>query len=334
MGDKRMDPLIASYVPTALGKLGDHSAVEPMLATFKDRDADNLIVQSCAIGLGQLATVADTDVLAALNDYVKEGKDQQARHFSIISLAQIGARDEDAAAHQEVHDDLADMLGDEIQGKGKSKDHRSWAALAGAIYSRSQEARQPEFIERIKSAYEKESNPSFKSAFAVALGLLNDYSSAEMIFEDFNDSKEIDFRGYASIALGFMNYTDASEALRGLCQNKSTTPTLRLQASTALGLMSDTQAVGTLIETLKTAKTLGVSSAVAKALGLIGDRDSIAPLKEVATDESLQKLTRAFACVALGIVGEKTDLPWNATISANNNYRAKTPSIEEVLDIL
>ena len=82
------------------------------------------------------------------------------------------------------------------------------------------------------------------------------------------------------------------------------------------------------------AKTLGVSSAVAKALGLIGDKDSIPSLKKIAADDSRQKITRAFACVALGIVGEKTDLPWNAAISANNNYRAKVSSIEEVLDIL
>ena len=305
-----------------------------LLETFTSKDTDNLVLQSAAIGLGQLATMENADAVQALMDYVSEGKNQQARHFSIIAMAQIGARDEDVAAHQELHDTIVDHLGKEIQGKGKSKDHRSWAAIAGAIYSRTQTERQPDFLDRIQSAYEKESNPSYKSAFAVSLGLLNDYSSAEMIFTDFNKRKEIDFRGYASVALGFLNYSDASDALRGLCQNKGTTPTLRLQASTGLGLMSDTQAVGTLIETLKTANTLGVSSAVAKALGLIGDRDSIGPLKEVATDESMQKLTRAFACVALGIVGEKTDLPWNAVISANNNYRAKTPSIEEVLDIL
>ena len=68
--------------------------------------------------------------------------------------------------------------------------------------------------------------------------------------------------------------------------------------------------------------------------GLIGDRNSIAPLKAIASDEDVQELTRAFACVALGLVGEKTDLPWNARLKANNNYRAKVPSMAEVLDIL
>jgi len=334
LADKRLDPLIRSYVPTSLAKLRQVQALEPITKTFLDRDSDNLVVQSCAIAIGQLATTADAAPIKALSDYIAEGKDQQTRHFAIISLAQIGAADEDAASHVEFHDQLVAMFTKEMQGKGSSKDHRSWAAIAAALYGRMHADRQGDLIEKLQSVYEKESNPSFKSAFAIALGLLNDQASAPLIFDDFNKRQEVDFRGYASVALGFLNYTEAGDALRGLCQNKATTPTLRLQASTGLGLMSDTQAVATLIETLKGAETLGVSSAVAKALGLIGDKDSIQPLKQVAMDESMPKLTRAFACVALGIVGEKTRLPWNAVISADNNYRAKTESIEEVLDIL
>ena len=324
-------------MPTSPGKLGRPEAVPALIAAFEDPDADNLVVQSAAIGLGQLATTDDAAVIEALGDYVSEGRDAQARHFALIALANIGGRDEDPSANETrvtSHEEIVALLKKEIEGKGKSKDHRSWAALAGAIYSREIESAQPDFVDRIQAAYTKESNPSYKSAFAVALGLLNDQTSADQIFEDFNTRKENDFRGYACVALGFMNHTEAANAMRGLCQNKGTTPTLRLQVATGLGLMSDTQAVPVLIDTLQNANTLGVSSAVAKALGLIGDRDAIGPLNQIASDESKQKITRAFACVALGIVGEKTDLPWNAKISAHNNYRAKVPSIEEVLDIL
>jgi HEAT repeat protein len=332
--NKRLDPLIKSFIPTSLGKLGRHESTPALLAAFTDRDEDNLVIQSSAIGLGQVATPQDTDVVETLTDYVKEGRDVQTRHYSLISLAQIGARDEAADPASEFHAELRDMLFKEIAGKGKQKAQRSWGALAGAIYSMPHPDMQPQFVDRIIVAYEDESDPSFKSAFAIALGLLNATSAGDVIYEDFSSMKEQDFRGYAGVALGFLQYDEAAEALRGLCKNKATVPTLRLQAATGLGLMSDTQAVDTLITTLEGAQTLGVSSAVAKALGLIGDQDSIEPLKAIASDESAKKLTRAFACVALGIVGEKTDLPWNAAISANNNYRAKTESIEEVLDIL
>jgi HEAT repeat protein len=157
---------------------------------------------------------------------------------------------------------------------------------------------------------------------------------AESIHQDFLESNDEDFRGYAAVALGLMNYREAADDLRGYCQSKTIAPTFRLQVATALGLMADKEAVQVLVSTLKDAQTLGVSSAVAKALGIIGDEKAIEPLKEIAFDATVQNITRAFACVALGIVCEKTDLPWNSRISQDNNYRARVPAIDEVLDIL
>ena len=333
LSDRKLDATIASYIPTALGKLGDPAATPALLAVFTDRDTDNAVLQSAAIGLGLLGSTADPAVVQALADYIAQGKDEQTRHFGFISLAKIGARDEDVAAHAALHETILKLIGREIT-KPERKTHRSWAALAGALYGRAHASAQPELIERLTDAYEDEKDPSYKSAFAVALGLLNAIGSAEQIYTDYQDSKDQDFKGYASVALGLMNYTDAAEDLRAMCRSKSITPTFRLQTATGLGLMSDEEAVVVLIETLKAAQTLGVSSAVAKALGLIGDRSAIDPLKEIAQDKATTDLTRAFACVALGIVGEKTDLPWNARISEDNNYRARVPAIDEILDIL
>jgi len=333
LDDRALDATIASYVPTSLGKLGDPAAIGPLLEVFTDRDTDNYVRQSAAIGLGLLASMSDTEVVEALQDYIEEGRDEQTRHFAFISLGKIGARDEDPSARADAHEELVTMLGREII-KPNRQTHRSWAALAAALYGREHDGAQPELIERLSDAYDDEKDPSFKSAFAVSLGLLNAIGKAEDIYEDYKESKDQDFKGYASVALGLMNYTEAAEDLRQMCKSKSITPTFRLQTATGLGLMSDEEAVHVLIETLKGAQTLGVSSAVAKALGLIGDRSAIEPLKEIAADDDTTDLTRAFAVVALGIVGEKTDLPWNARISEDNNYRARVPAIDEVLDIL
>jgi hypothetical protein len=54
----------------------------------------------------------------------------------------------------------------------------------------------------------------------------------------------------------------------------------------------------------------------------------------LASDLERATLTRAFACVALGMVCEKTSLPWNASIMENNNYNVAVPAIAEVCDIL
>jgi HEAT repeat protein len=339
LDDRKLDAVIKSYIPTALAKMAGGSKTEataPLLLTFLNKDTDNYVRQSAAIALGLLGTMKDKDIVDALLQYIAEGKDMQTRHFCFIALAEIGKRDKDTEQeHPEQHKQLRDLFAKEIL-KPETKSNRSWAALSAAIYAKDVVAAQPDLITQLIKAYDKESDPSYKSAFALSLGLLSvaDEEVRRHIHQDFKESKDEDFRGYAAVALGFMNYTDASEDLRGLCQNKTVGPTFRLQLATGLGLMGDTEAVHVLVSTLKDAQTLGVSSAVAKALGLIGDQEAIEPLKSIAFDESVQNITRAFACVALGIVCEKSELPWNTRISADNNYRARVPAIDEVLDIL
>lgn len=337
LDDRKLDSVIKSYIPTALAKMANSSrtdAVPALLEAFKDKDTDNFVRQSCAIGLGLLGRMDQKDVVETLLQYVAEGKDMQTRHYCFMALAEIGRRDKDnEQANQDAHLAIRELFLKEFT-KPEAKTNRSWAALAAAVYAKEISSAQAELVEPLSKAYEKESDLSFKSAYALALGLLNVSQMGPKIHQDFKEKQDENFRGYAAVALGFMNYKDAGEDLRGLCQSKTIAPTFRLQVATGLGLMSDTEAVHVLVETLKSAQTLGVSSAVAKALGLIGDVGAIEPLKQIALDKAAQNITRAFACVALGIVCEKTDLPWNARISQDNNYRARVPAIDEILDIL
>ena len=309
-------------------------ALVRVLAAFTAKDTDNVVRQSCAIALGLLARMDQPEVLGALTDCVAEGRDAQTRHFAFMALADIGRRDKDREQeHNDAHLALRELFAKELS-KPETKTNRSWAAMAAAIYAKEVKSAVPKLAEMLTKAYEKESDKSFKSAYAIALGLLNHAPAAKQILDDFKAEKDEEFRGYAAVALGFMNFKEAGDPLRTLCQSKTIAPTFRLQIATALGLMSDAEAVHVLVETLKSAQTLGVSSAVAKALGLIGDQSAIEPLKQIAQDKSVGDITRAFACVALGIVCEKTELPWNARISQDNNYRGRVPAIDEILDIL
>jgi HEAT repeat protein len=335
--DRKLDAVIKSYIPTSIAKMahgGRIEAKDTLLKTFLDKDADNYVRQSAAIALGLLGSMSDKPIVDGLLQYVAEGKDMQTRHFCFIALAEIGKRDKDTEqANAATHQKITELFAKEII-KPSIKTNRSWAALAAAIYAKEIVSAQVVLIDQLGRAYDKETDPSYKSAYALALGLLNARDKAKQIHQDFQESNDEDFRGYAAVALGFMNYTEAADDLRTFCQSKTIAPTFRLQVATGLGLMSDTEAVSVLITTLKDAQTLGVSSAVAKALGIIGDESAIDPLREIAFDASIQNITRAFACVALGIVCEKTDLPWNSRISQDNNYRARVPAIDEVLDIL
>lgn len=333
MADTKMDPFIKACVPTALGKLGDPVALSAVIKGFKKEKQNNWILQSCAIGMGLLANIEDTEVIDLLMRYIKDGKDDQTRHFCYIALGQIGSRDTDYPKHTDIHKNINTFFLKEIVKPSKPT-HLPWAALGASIHVREHDLLQPDVIDKIAEKFQKDNNPSYKGAMAVSLGLLNASAQAKMLEEELNRSKDKALQGYLCIGMGLMNYSAASERIRNIAATEIASFRLRLQAATALGLMGDSQAVGVLVNALQEGTTLSVTSSAAKALGLIGDTSAIAPLRKILEDQSANPLARAFSAVALGIIGEKTDLPWNSAVSENYNYRAKVDSISEVLDIL
>jgi HEAT repeat protein len=338
LDDRRLDASLKSCVPTALARLagpdGDDEALARVLAAFTDRDTDGVVRQSCAIALGLLARIDQAEALASLEDCIAEGRDAQTRHFAIIALAEIGRRDSDhVAEHPDQHRALRALFARELL-KPETRSHRSWAALASAIYARSVRPAIPETGTLLAKAYARETDLSYKAACAVALGLLGYQPAAGALLEDFTQVGDQGFRGYAAVALGLLDHQPAAEPLLVLCRSRATEPAFRLQVATALGLLGEQAAVPVLVGVLQSAPTTNVSSAVAKALGLIGDVSAVEPLRAVALDRSAPAAARAFACVALGIVCERGALPWNARLRQDHNYRMRVPALEEVLDIL
>ncbi|HZM01353.1 MAG TPA: HEAT repeat domain-containing protein [Planctomycetota bacterium] len=344
LADRKLDAVVKSYVPTSIGKLcagasgSDPSVLPELLAAFGERDTDAMVRQSLAIALGQLGEVgpgeaAGSPVVQALLDYVAAGKDAATRQFGLIALAQIAARDGAAAEHGPVHAAIRQRLAAEIT-RPSAAGHRPWALIAAALYGREQPDARADFALLASEAYESEKDPAVRSAAALALGLLEARSMAPAIFEDWLSTAEPHFKGYAALALGLLGHVEAAERLRAECGAKTITPGYRMQVATALGLLGDREAIAVLSETLEGSQTLGVSAAVAKALGLIGDDSALAPLMTLAGDGQRGAIARAFACVALGMVCEKTSLPWNVPIMESNNYLVAVPAIAEVCDIL
>ncbi len=330
LDDRKLDVVLKSYVPTSLGKLGLREALPPMLEALGGRDTDHAVRQSLVLGLGRLATMGDQPALDALMRLAVDGKDVITRHFCMVTLAKIGARDEDPQAHAEAHALVSAFLSDRILDPDRNS-QMPWAAVASAIYARERPEAQPPIIERLLKAYDDEKNPSYRSALALSLGLLRVRGAAPMLLQDMTESKDYDFKGFAALALGLIDHPPAIEPLRRLCAERNIPPTFRFQVATALGLMSDEAAIPLLLANLDDAAHVG--GAVAQALGLIGDASAIEPLQVMALDTNEKKLTRAFACVALGMVGERTDLPWNTPIAVDNNYVWNVDAINMVLEI-
>lgn len=347
MTDRSMDRFVKAQAPIALGRLqgrlhgseaspAARAALTQCLELFMDDKTDDDLNRSLAVCLGQLAEIGDRQVIDALLDAIDKRTDDQTRHFAIMALAQIGGRDGeigDPSKNAEEHARLLNFFLGELT-KPKKVTHQPFGALGLAIYARTQPEKAQDAGDKILEQFNRTNNPSYKGAMAVALGLLNHKQAQEAVWTEFEDSRDQPLRGYLAVSLGLMRATGKAEAIRSLILTKGLEPSFRLQLARGLGLMGDTEAVKTLVDYLKTAETTAESSTSAQALGLIGDRSAVDPLLEIIRNTSNVDLQRAFSAVALGIIGEKEDLPWNYVFSVNSNYRAKVPALSEILDIL
>lgn len=328
-----MDPFLKANIPTALGRLGSPDALPSLLSAFREEKQNEWVRQSCAIAFGQLADLdGNSEIVKRLMDYIREGRDVQTKHLSFIALGQIGARDEAYEPHAGQHDKLSRFFLSEME-KPSRYSHRAWASLAAAVHAMSHPVLQAEVIECVARRFDDSKNPSDKAAFAISLGLLDAKKYAPDLFETLTTSKDKMLQGYLCVGIGLMKWTSAAERIREFAADEQVF-LLRLQASVALGLMGDTKAMEVLVNALQDGQTLHIISSSAKALGHIGDVNAIDPLQEILDDEQSSELSKAFAVVALGLMGEKSSLPWNARISKNCNYMVSTPALFEVLDIL
>ena len=338
-GDQQLQAHVPPAIASLIGRGGD------VKGTYKDRFAGELedkfgkrsisIYQSAALALGQLCTPSKDDqkYSKALEDYAGKGKDEQARNFSMMALAQIGGNDN------------RNLLMKRLD-KGRDLE-KSWAAISlGVVAFNSAKAAGKGAVvdstigRALQNVLNNEKNDEVLSAVAVALGLAKFADSADdmrALLEKYKKRDEL--AGYLCIGLALMNDSHSTETIREIVKSSVRRPDLLKQAAIALGKMGDKQVATDLTELLAAPdKNVAKLSAIASALGFIGDRRSIAPLKNMLFDSSITELSRAFAAVALGGVADKEDLPWNSKIAIDMNYRAAvetlTNQVSGILDIL
>jgi HEAT repeat protein len=348
MQDRSLNNLVRAQAPIALGRLhrlndAGSPAVRQVLVSkivplFNDDKTDNDLRRSLAICIGMVATTEDTDAAAveALIGAVANAKDDQTRHYSIMALAEIGARDTEPAKHPDTHAKLKEFFLRELTSP-KRITHQPFGALGLAIYARNPrlppELRQG-VSQKLQKAFNETTNPSYEGAMAIGLGLLDAKAAADDLWKKYADSNDQSLKGHIAVALGLMRDNARAPALREEIQKKDLEPKYRLQLARALGLMSDVEALPVLVNYLRNAETLAEISTAAQAVGLIGDKSVVPALIALAKDESQPPMSRAFAEVALGILAEKTPLPWYIVFSVDANYRAKVDALSEILDLL
>ena len=135
-----------------------------------------------------------------------------------------------------------------------------------------------------------------------------------------------------------MDEATALAPIQELVKKARYSPDLLKSGAIALGLLGDNLVVPDLLGMLETASSLSSQAAISSALGFIGDSRSVDPLIALMQREGVTDLARAFGAVALGIIADKEELPWNSKIGVGSNYRANTATLTDqkggILDIL
>jgi HEAT repeat protein len=284
------------------------------------------------LALGEMATPDDPAFSQALRDYHEKGRDQQAKYFALISIGRIGGDQNRSYLLREVETSKSLV--------------KPWAALALGVMDHlarlADREREPDRSagEVIREHFQRAKAPNVVSGLAIALGLLNHTAAADDILDKLDRYQSNDeLAGYCCVALGLMNHKPAKDKIADLVDNSLRRQDRLRQAAIALGLLGDKTAADTLVRFIKEHNSLAVYASVATALGFIGDRRTIDPLVEFLFDPAVkQDIAKAFAVVALGIVADKEEFPWNSKIGQNMNYRANTETLTNgsagVLDIL
>jgi HEAT repeat protein len=335
---------IRSHALSAMGKLlergGDEKLVEQVVNKCmevlenKRRKFKKWTQQSAVQSLGLLANEENSKAVKLLERYAKDGKDAQAQNFAAIALGEIGGKD------------AREFLYKQLRSNSVQKMFKPWIALGLAV--RDFNLRQNDnsydgdrtIGDEIVKQLRANRNALYAAGYAIALGMMQYRDAGDILLDRLVEVKNQDEpAGYFMVGLGLMRYMDSTTEIRTIVQNSSRREKLLTQGSIALGLLGDKAIAEELVRKMEEQGTVAVMSALAQALGFIGDRRSIDPLVEILGNKGLKDIPRAFAAVALGLVGDKEDLPWNSKVAVNANYRANVETLTSssgtgILDIL
>jgi len=343
--NRKKEEMICAHVPTSIARILKDAPqnerqryADVLIAELseKSRGSEQNLRPSLPQALGILTRAEDpfakkaTDVIQEKIDH-ELSKNVHVAYFGMMALGEISGTDMPGNATEK-------YLLAKAQLKGGRVMTRAWAALslgvAGFDQSTKRNGKPNELVGNALLEMMREiKDPEQLGAYAIGLGLLRFQPAASQLLKSLDQVKSDDYRGYFATALGLMGETSAKSTIQEIVKDATRRPELLRECAIALGLLGDKSVLKTLVAILKDPenKTLAVQAAVATALGYVGDYRALEPLIEMLVDKDrkLSAESRAFAGVALGIVCDKEDYPWNYKISADLNYMATVATLND-----
>jgi HEAT repeat protein len=365
LADEKRPAVVRAHALTAIARLATDAPAETVapveesfLAALQvHAKTENGELQSSAQALGLLGDAGDGPIARRMRTtlgLVLKDPDAQARWFAVVALGEMGSRESPDDAGEEGLAACRDTISNLVaRGMGAI---RPWAAIALGLLERRTEDRlaaartaasgnggaappkaptagDPNAAmlarsrELLREYFFGAKLRTHFGAGALALGLVRDREAVPMLLERLTSLTEDQGQAYVALALGMIGDPRAIGPLREVAAKSEFRPDSLEQAATALALLGDRSAAPKLAEWLAKAGSQSAQASIARALGKIGDVRTIQPLLEIAGKKDAPALTRAFAIVALGQVGDLDLLPWYVPISSDLNYTQTTSTL-------
>ncbi|MGB0333268.1 MAG: hypothetical protein ACPGPE_15770, partial [Planctomycetota bacterium] len=174
------------------------------------------VLQSSTIALGMIGNAEKGDgegaeqneqIFNELKRIAKQSADNQTEFFGMMALAQMGSRPGSGGEKRGLQAAVQkELMGFLAKGKGQKK---PWAAMSLGVFGNAllenDGTLETTVLSAVRDAARKGDRPAEAGAYAVALGLMKDTASEDLLLErlDYFNGND-DTRGYIAVGLGLM----------------------------------------------------------------------------------------------------------------------------------
>jgi len=306
---------------------------EALLEVLQIRSkAESEIQEGAIIGLGLLGDAdsdkIDKDIRKALTRLAQKADGLTAR-LAMVSLARVSSR---PGTNHPGYATEGTLNWLELKLKSGDEGSDAWAAMSLAVMAHDMaEAGQtvPDDIAKsLRSALKRAKTEELATSACVALGLLRDTDSAELVENRFlaDDSQAV--RGAAALALGLMENTNSIATLRNEFDSKEADPGVLRQVSIALRLLGDRTATEELITRLGESEDLDERSAIISTLGILHDPIAIPAIAAILVDSEDDDKLRGVAAFALAELADDSSSVWSESLSTDLTYSTMSWTLE------
>ncbi|MBL8843996.1 MAG: HEAT repeat domain-containing protein [Planctomycetes bacterium] len=324
LDDESLPPAVLAQVPGAL-VVADAKAALPRLFDVVQRfRGPRELRAACAHALGALAPELDAPLCDALLALARRDVDVESRQAALLALGELSLRS-GSQLDPAVGTMLAAFQLDGVQGRLRHATDVPWHIVAAGLFARGGHSASAPVVEQLREIAVS-GNHEARGAALLALGLARDRESLALYVSAASESAP-QVALPAIYSLGLVDARAQREELLALCSD-SQDERLGFAAGYVLGCLADPMIIAPMTRQFVATRSDVVRSALARALGEIGDRRALPALVEFAFDPAQSYVDRERAIASLGVAAQRSDSTWNESIRHAVFQGEVTPTLQ------